>query len=65
MTKVIAPNVVLSEATAPAKCTICGEKKELRPYGKDGNWVCFGCMKENEEEGKRQFNKLFDGTRDI
>lgn len=24
-------------------CEYCGEKSELRPYGKDGAWICFDC----------------------
>jgi len=65
MTKKIGKGVILIEETAPAKCSDCGTVAELRPYGKDGAWVCFDCMMKDEEEGKRQFQKLFTGERDV
>ena len=40
-------------------CQVCGKKEELRPYGKNGAWVCFECGMKDEEEAKRQFNKQF------
>lgn len=58
-------DIVLIESTGDATCSDCGKVDELRPYGKDGAWVCFDCMMKDEEEGKRQFNKLLDGERDI
>ena len=65
MTKKITPGIVVIEATADAKCSLCEKIEELRPYGKNGAWVCFECMMKDEEEGKQQFSKLFDGSRDI
>ena len=64
MTKKVG-DIVIIEATEPAKCSDCGEVDELRPYGKNGSWVCFDCMMKDEEEGKKQFEKLFNGDRDI
>lgn len=58
-------DVVIVEETGDAECTDCGQIDELRPYGPEGAWVCFDCMMKDEEEGTRQFNKLFDGQRDI
>ena len=46
------------------KCSDCGKVKDLRPYGKDGAWVCFDCGMKDEEEAKRQFDKL-TGDADI
>jgi len=58
-------NVVVIESTDPAECTACHKTAELRPYGKDGAWVCFECAMKDEPEAVAQFNKLFDGKRDI
>lgn len=58
-------NIVIIEATEPAKCSDCGNVDELRPYGKNGAWVCFDCMMKDEAEAHRQFSKLLDGERDI
>ena len=40
------------------KCSDCGNWDYVRPYGKDGATVCFGCMMKNEEDAKEQFRKL-------
>lgn len=40
-------------------CQICGEKAELRPYGKGGKWVCFDCGMTDEPEARRQFRDQF------
>lgn len=58
-------NLVIVNLTAPRKCSDCGELDELRPYGKDGAWVCFKCGMKDEDEAKVQFSKLFNGERDI
>ena len=56
--------IVVTE-TAPAECTQCSKVAELRPYGKDGAFVCFQCGMKDEPEMEKQFNKLHDGSRDI
>jgi hypothetical protein len=41
------------------QCTTCGEKKETRPYGKDGAAICFQCAMGSDEarqETERQFS---------
>jgi hypothetical protein len=64
MSKRVGKSVVV-EATAPARCEDCQEVKELRPYGRDGRWVCFGCGMKDEINMREQFRKLFNGERDI
>lgn len=64
MTKKIWNNVVIQE-TDSAKCTDCGNIDELRPYGKNGAWVCFDCGMKDEEEAIKHFSKLFSKERDI
>ena len=49
----------------PESCYVCGkaEPEELRPYGKDGQIICYDCMiadPEREAEAKRQIDKRFD-----
>lgn len=65
MTKKVGKSTILIESTGDAECTDCGKVDELRPYGKDGAFVCFPCMMKDEDEGMKQFGKLFDGERDI
>lgn len=64
MTKLVG-DIVVIEPTSPAVCTDCGCVSELRPYGKNGSYVCFPCRMKDEEEAKKQFKKLFSGERDI
>ncbi len=47
---------------ADGKCQECGQTKELRPYGRGGRFVCFACMMKDEDEAKRQFGAIFNGS---
>jgi hypothetical protein len=49
------------QATPPARCEMCGRLKELRPYGPNGENVCFECAKKDPEAMKRGFNRLVMG----
>jgi hypothetical protein len=49
------------EPTPPAKCEMCGAFKELRPYGPNGENVCFDCAMKDEAAAKRGFNRLIMG----
>lgn len=53
------PTHVTIVPTPIAKCSDCGKEEELRPYGKDGAWVCFACAMKDEAEAHRQFEKQF------
>lgn len=43
------------------KCELCGKIEELRPYGPNGERVCFNCGMKDEEAAKRQMNKYVFG----
>lgn len=43
------------------KCQLCGKEAELRPYGPNGEWICFECGMKNEEVTHRQFNAFLSG----
>jgi len=47
---------------APNECEYCGKSAELRPYGKDGAWICFKCGMEHEEETDANFADILDGN---
>lgn len=53
--------LIIIEEEEDAICTKCGKLDELRPYGKDGERVCFDCAQADPEERERQVNKLFHG----
>lgn len=42
-------------------CELCGKVAELRPYGPNGEEVCFQCGMKDEEAAKRAMNKLVFG----
>ena len=42
-------------------CHLCGEKKELRPYGNGGTWICFDCAMKDEASTKRNFSAFLSG----
>lgn len=48
------------------KCHYCeSEKKEMRPYGPGGAWVCFDCAMATDErkaEAERQLARRFDAA---
>lgn len=41
------------------ECETCGEVDELRPYGPNGEWVCFECAMQDEEAAGEKFEELF------
>ena len=53
-----AGNVVTIENTRPAPCDCCGRRLELRPYGPNGESLCFDCGMLDESAAKRQFDRL-------
>ena len=53
-------NVHIITVEGDGVCSDCGKTDELRPYGKDGAWVCFDCMMKDEENGKKMFAKRLD-----
>lgn len=53
-------NITIIDGTQHAKCQMCGEVEELRPYGPNGMFVCFDCAMKDESEASRQFEKLLN-----
>lgn len=42
------------------KCELCGKSEETRPYGPNGERICFACGEKNPEiTQKRMANYLF------
>ena len=54
--------VIIAESE-PMKCSECADISELRPYGKNGAWVCFTCGMKDEETAKTQFAAQFSKPR--
>lgn len=49
--------------SAPENCEYCNKPGDLRPYGKDGAWICVKCglSPENVEQTESSFQKVLDG----
>jgi hypothetical protein len=41
-----------------SNCEYCNKEAELRPYGKNGAWICFSCGMNNKEETEKNFSNL-------
>jgi len=46
---------LIIEPEAALKCELCGKIAETRPYGPNGQRICFGCGQKDPETTKRQF----------
>lgn len=49
------------EVEPESKCELCGKIAELRPYGPNGERICFVCGMKDEETTKRQFSRVVLG----
>jgi hypothetical protein len=49
------------EAEPDGKCELCKKIAETRPYGPNGERVCFECGMKDEAAAERQFDKLVLG----
>lgn len=46
----------------PQQCDLCGKIAELRPYGPNGECVCFACGQKNPEAVARGMDRLLFGV---
>jgi len=60
MTKSATPRRTTIKAGS-SNCQLCGKHAELRPYGANGEWICFECGMKDETTTEAQFYKLLDG----
>ena len=43
----------------PGRCALCGAVEETRPYGPNGEDVCFDCGMKDEAAARRGFDRRF------
>ena len=48
----------------PQQCDLCGKVAELRPYGPNGECVCFDCGMKDMEAARRGFRRHVLGETD-
>jgi hypothetical protein len=54
-------DTVTLEPTAPEKCELCGLEAECRPYGKNGESVCFDCGMLDEDTARERLAAMLFG----
>jgi len=59
MTEIIGDTIIYAPEPEQ-QCDMCGKIAELRPYGRNGECICFDCGMKNEEDAKVQFSKIFN-----
>lgn len=62
MTRVNEDGVAFVTAEPVGKCELCNKVAETRPYGPNGEEVCFTCGMKDEPAAKAQFNKFLEGA---
>lgn len=57
MSELINNTLVISQENSQ-QCDFCGEIRELRPYGPNGECICFKCAMKDEKTTRQQFYKV-------
>lgn len=53
-------NVIIIEAEPDMVCFLCGKVAETRPYGPNGEEICWECGQKNKEQTEKMMGiKLF------
>jgi len=45
------------------QCDLCGELAELRPYGKNGECICYKCGMKDEKTTEKMMGKILFGDK--
>ncbi|MDD5651751.1 MAG: hypothetical protein PHF86_15250 [Candidatus Nanoarchaeia archaeon] len=64
MSEVIGDTFII-QTEESQQCDFCGEVKELRPYGPNGECICFECAMKDEKTTKEQFNKIISNVKNL
>jgi hypothetical protein len=56
--------VVIHANDCKGTCELCGVVDDLRPYGPNGEKICFDCGMKNSPATARQFQKILTGEND-
>ena len=54
---------LVREAEPDGQCQLCGEIAETRPYGPNGQEICFECGMKDEATTKRQMGRFLFGDK--
>lgn len=54
-------NTIHFEAEELQRCELCGAVEETRPYGPNGEEICYPCGMKNKETTIEKFHEFMDG----
>jgi hypothetical protein len=52
------------EKENPQQCDLCGKVAELRPYGPNGECICFACGMKDEKSARRGIRRTLFGEKE-
>lgn len=58
-------NIVVLCEEEDRKCQLCGAIAECRPYGPNGEDICYDCGMKDQETTDRMIGKVLFGDRDV
>lgn len=53
----ILPGMIVIENEKPQQCDLCGVIAELRPYGPNGECICYDCGEKNPEVTQKMMTR--------
>lgn len=54
-------DVIIIESEPDDVCDLCGKVDELRPYGPNGERICYDCGMKNKEVTDRMMDRILFG----
>ena len=54
-------NIIFIREEKPQQCDLCGKIAELRPYGANGECICFDCAMKDEKTTEKMMGKVLFG----
>jgi hypothetical protein len=55
----IANGILIIEPEPEGNCELCGKKAELRPYGANGENICYECGEKDPETTERRMHEVY------
>lgn len=55
-------NMVIIEVEDDDTCEMCGKTDELRPYGPNGERICYDCGQKDPAATEEKMRELFEGV---
>lgn len=57
-------NAVIIAVEEPQQCDLCGAIAELRPYGPNGEAICYDCGMKDRETTLRMLKRVLFGVKE-